>query len=119
MPITPASVFRSLVLLPSLAMLTACASTAGAGTDSSSISEHQSDCATGMQYVHVIVAEPDGAGWVFCSHQGIFYVSVDGEVESVGRVMDFRGRSDAGKDRLVASGHPGPDTDMPTPVGLI
>jgi len=119
MPITPASVFRSLVLLPSLAMLTACAATASDGTDSSSISEQQSAWPTEIQHVHAIVANPDGDGWVLGTHQGIFYVSEDGEVESVGPVMDFMGLSDAGQDRLVASGHPGPDTDMPNPVGLI
>src|SRR5699024_11528196 len=89
MPITPASVFRSLALLPSLAMLTACAATASDGTDSSSISEQQSAWPTEIQHVHAIVANPDGDGWVLGTHQGIFYVSEDGEVESVGPVMDF------------------------------
>ncbi|WP_231972618.1 F510_1955 family glycosylhydrolase [Nocardiopsis alborubida] len=119
MPITPAFVLRPLALLASLAMLTACAATGGDSTDSSSGSEQQGAPPAEIQHVHGIVANSNGDGWILGTHQGIFHVSDDGEVESVGPVVDFMGLSDAGQGRLVASGHPGPDTDMPNPVGLI
>jgi len=114
MPTTPAFALRSASLLLSAAVLTACTS-AGSGASGS----QEYSLAAEVQHVHGIVANPNGDGWILGTHHGVFYVSGAGEVESVGPVLDFMGFSDAGQGRLVASGHPGPDTDMPDPVGLI
>lgn len=115
MSIEPVFVLRSVPLLASAILLTACTS-----SDSDVFGSAQGySLAAEVQHVHGIVANPSGDGLILGTHQGVFYVSGSGEVESVGPVLDFMGFSDAGQGRLVASGHPGPDTDMPDPVGLI
>ncbi|GAB3733898.1 F510_1955 family glycosylhydrolase [Nocardiopsis nanhaiensis] len=120
MPITCLPVLRSACFVLSAVVLTACASTGTDGSDSPPGSmQGEGSTPDEVQHVHGIVAHPDGDGLILGTHHGILHVGQDGEAEPVGPVMDFMGLSDAGPGRLVASGHPGPGTDMPNPVGLI
>lgn len=119
MPTTRSSLLLSTSLVLSGLVLASCGTT---GTQSSApTADPAQDSAplAQVQHVHAIVANPDGEGLILGTHQGILHVTDHGVTESVGPVMDFMGLSDTGQGRLVASGHPGPDTDMPNPVGLI
>ncbi|MBB6171512.1 photosystem II stability/assembly factor-like uncharacterized protein [Nocardiopsis mwathae] len=74
-------------------------------------------------HVHGIVSDPDSGGLLLGTHYGIYRVTGaddDVEAELIGPVMDYMGLAEAGRDRLVASGHPGTGTqDLPNPVGLL
>lgn len=52
------------------------------------------------------------------THDGLFRYEPEGPVR-VGPVIDLMGFTVAGPDHFLASGHPGPGTDLPQPVGLI
>ncbi|GAA3731574.1 hypothetical protein GCM10022402_10360 [Salinactinospora qingdaonensis] len=75
-------------------------------------------------HVHGVAVEPDTGEVLVATHAGLFVVPPPGgdkkaAPEQVGPTIDLMGFAVAGPGRLVASGHPGPGTDMPNPVGLI
>lgn len=72
-----------------------------------------------LGHVHGVVV--DGNGLLFGTHDGVHRVDPHtGESEPVGSSRDdfmgFAGEADA---TLVASGHPGPGSTLPNPVGLL
>ena len=70
-------------------------------------------------HIHGVGVDPDGGTIFLATHDGLFAVDEDGASNRVGPVIDLMGFAVAGAGHFVASGHPGPGTDMPQPVGLI
>jgi hypothetical protein len=72
-----------------------------------------------ISHVHGLVVDADGsvrAG----THDGVRVISTDGVVTAVGPQDDLMGMTGLpGTMRLVSSGHPGPGSPLPNPVGLI
>jgi len=65
------------------------------------------------------VAVNPADGRVFlATHDGLFRYDAAGATR-IGPVIDLMGFTVAGPDHFYASGHPGPGTDLPEPVGLI
>ncbi|WP_432484731.1 F510_1955 family glycosylhydrolase [Kineococcus esterisolvens] len=69
-------------------------------------------------HVHGVGVDPADGLVHLASHDGLFRFEPSGPVR-VGPVIDLMGFSIAGPDHFYASGHPGPGTDLPDPVGLI
>ncbi|WP_156184818.1 F510_1955 family glycosylhydrolase [Allosalinactinospora lopnorensis] len=77
-------------------------------------------------HIHGVGADPDTGEVFVATHAGLFRIHApenatggDAVPEMVGPAIDLMGFSIAGSGRFVASGHPGPGTDLPDPVGLI
>lgn len=72
-----------------------------------------------ISHVHGLVVDADGsvrAG----THDGVRVIGTDGTVTAVGPQDDLMGMTGLpGTMRLVSSGHPGPGSPLPNPVGLI
>ena len=72
-----------------------------------------------LSHIHGVGIDPAGGTLVLATHEGLFEVGRDGGVARVGPVIDLMGFVVAGPGHFFASGHPGPGTDLPQPVGLI
>ncbi|MFC7329062.1 F510_1955 family glycosylhydrolase [Marinactinospora rubrisoli] len=78
-------------------------------------------------HVHGVGADPDTGEVFVATHNGLYRIPAPGAAdgaepaspEKIGPTIDLMGFSIAGPGRFIASGHPGPGTDMPDPVGLI
>jgi hypothetical protein len=72
-----------------------------------------------ITHVHGLAVDDSGmlrAG----THEGVRVVGPDGQVSAVGPENDLMGMTgEPGTLRLVSSGHPGPSSPMPNPLGLI
>ena len=79
---------------------------------------------TAITHVHAITRDTvtgggAGAGTILlATHEGLFHLQ-DGELTQMGPVVDLMGFTVTPEGRYLASGHPGPGTDLPEPVGLI
>lgn len=115
-PISPALRHRRHVLpavaLISMLSLSACSAPSAAPQPTNS----QDDYPTG--HVHGMSVDP-GTDWVLlATHNGLYDVSAS-PAQRIGPVIDLMGYTPGDDGTLYASGHPGPDTDLPNPVGLI
>jgi hypothetical protein len=70
-------------------------------------------------HVHGLAVDPDSQELLLATHNGLFTIDDAGSITSVGPTMDLMGFAVAGPDRYYASGHPGPDGELPNPLGLI
>ena len=74
---------------------------------------------TPIPHIHGAVVDADGsvrAG----THEGIRVITRSGQVRAVGPQDDLMGMTgEPGTARLISSGHPGPGSRFPNPVGLI
>ncbi|WP_236567892.1 MULTISPECIES: F510_1955 family glycosylhydrolase [unclassified Nocardiopsis] len=77
-------------------------------------------------HVHGVAADPGTGEVLVATHDGLFRLPAPeegtgegAEPEKVGPTIDLMGFSVTDTGRLLASGHPGPGTDLPNPVGLI
>ena len=83
-----------------------------------------SSAGTAITHVHAITRDTVAGGGavagtiLLATHEGLFHVQ-DGELIQVGPVVDLMGFTVTPEGRYLASGHPGPGTDLPEPVGLI
>ena len=77
------------------------------------------DSALPFAHVHGVGIDPADGTVLVATHQGLFRIDAEGAAHRVSPVMDLMGFAVAGPDHFVASGHPGPDVDLPQPVGLI
>lgn len=71
-----------------------------------------------FQHVHGLNVDPETGQLLVATHNGLFTVE-DDSVEQIGPVMDLMGFAAGQEGRYYASGHPGPDVDLPNPMGLI
>lgn len=71
-----------------------------------------------ITHIHGVVRDPATGGVVIATHEGAFERR-DGDWYSMGDVIDLMGFTIAPDGTWFASGHPGIDSDLPQPVGLI
>jgi hypothetical protein len=76
------------------------------------------DGALPSAHVHGVAVNPADGAVLLATHDGLFRYE-NGEPARVGPVIDLMGFTVVGPDHFYASGHPGPDVDLPEPVGLI
>lgn len=69
-------------------------------------------------HVHGVAVNPGDGRVYLATHHGLFRYGDTGP-QRVGPVIDLMGFTVAGPDHFYASGHPGPGTDLPDPVGLL
>jgi hypothetical protein len=97
------------------------AATAPSGIATHSDGQHEASPPAGVglpsRHVHDVAVNPADGQVYLASHDGLFRMTA--KPERVGPVIDLMGFTVAGPDHFYASGHPGPGTDMPNPVGLI
>lgn len=70
------------------------------------------------EHVHGVAADPGDGTVLLATHDGLFTVA-DGVSEQVGPSLDLMGFTVAGPGHYFASGHPGPGSDLPQPLGLV
>ena len=68
-------------------------------------------------HVHGIAPTPAG-GIVIGTHGGLYAVGSDGALARVGDSADYMGLAALSSGELLSSGHPGPESDEPNPLGL-
>lgn len=71
-----------------------------------------------ITHIHDIVRDPATGGVVIATHEGAFERR-DGAWHPMGDVIDLMGFTIAPDGTWFASGHPGIESDLPQPVGLI
>ena len=72
-----------------------------------------------ISHVHGLVVGADGSLFAG-THSGVRIIGLDGSVTAVGPRDDLMGMTGRpGTDELISSGHPGPGSSLPNPVGLI
>lgn len=69
-------------------------------------------------HVHGVGVNPADGAVFLATHDGLFRYE-NGEPTRVGPVIDLMGFTIVGPDHFYSSGHPGPDVDLPEPVGLL
>ncbi len=98
------------------------ASSSGAAASSSGAAEGPAGRgAEGLptQHVHGAAFDPGDGALVLATHDGLFRYDGSGSPQRVGPVMDLMGFTVAGPGRYYASGHPGPGSELPQPMGLV
>lgn len=71
-------------------------------------------------HVHGAAFDPGDASLLLATHDGLFrYASPGAPPEQVGPTVDLMGFTVAGPGRFYASGHPGPGSELPAPLGLV
>lgn len=99
-----------------LLLVTGCAAE---GQDAESQEEPTAPSAeSSFAHVHGMAVDPETEQLLVATHNGLFTVE-KGSVEQVGPVNDLMGFAVGGEGSYYASGHPGPGSDLPNPVGLI
>ncbi len=69
-------------------------------------------------HVHGLALDETTGQLLLATHNGLFDVAAD-PIEKLGPTLDLMGFASNGKDLYYASGHPGPEADLPNPMGLI
>lgn len=95
-------------------LLTACSS---AESPPRPGADENSQAALPSEHVHAVAVNPADDQVYLATHDGLF--APESGPERIGPLVDLMGFTVAGPDHFYASGHPGPGTDLPQPVGLI
>lgn len=75
---------------------------------------------TELSHVHGMGVNPADSQLYVATHEGLFVLDENGGVRLVGEGhQDTMGFTIAGDDHFLASGHPAPDEEGPSPLGLI
>jgi hypothetical protein len=69
--------------------------------------------------VHAVTRDPADGHVLLATHDGLFRLAPGAAAVRVGPVIDLMGFTVAGPGHFYASGHPGPGTNLPNPIGLI
>lgn len=69
-------------------------------------------------HVHGLAFDEATEQLLLATHNGLFDVAAD-PIKKISPTIDLMGFAVAGEDLYYASGHPGPGSDLPNPVGLI
>lgn len=69
-------------------------------------------------HIHGMSVDPDTTRILLATHDGLFDVTRS-PAQQIGPTIDLMGFTSTSDGTLYASGHPGPGTDLPDPVGLI
>lgn len=121
---------RTLVAGTALAVvvLAGCSSTGevassgdGAASSSAGAEEPAGSSPEGLpsQHVHGAAFDPGDGALAIATHDGLFRYDGSGDPEQVGPTLDLMGFTVAGPGRYYASGHPGPGSELPQPMGLV
>ncbi|HET7474885.1 MAG TPA: hypothetical protein VFJ97_02555 [Dermatophilaceae bacterium] len=70
-----------------------------------------------ISHVHAVSRDPADGSALFATHEGLFRFD-RGALTELGQGMDLMGFTIAPDGTYYASGHPGPGTDLPQPLGL-
>lgn len=105
-------------------LLSACTTTAStsldtpedASADAPATSASPADYPSG--HIHGMSVDPGTNRILLATHDGLFDVSRS-PAQQIGPTIDLMGFTTTSDGTLYASGHPGPGTDLPDPVGLI
>ncbi len=118
--VTALRAHRGRALLTGLVVVLATGSCSSAPSDEVPAAEDAAAPLGGLEggHVHSLAVNPADEVVLAATHDGLFELRDDGAV-LVGPVIDLMGFAVVGPDHFRASGHPGPGTDMPNPVGLI
>lgn len=94
--------------------------TGSGGDEEPPVAGAPSGAASGA-HVHGLGVAPAGDGVLIATHNGLYRAAGDGSapVQVSAEQQDFMGFAVAGRDRLLASGHPAEGQDLPGVVGLI
>ena len=99
-------------------MLSACTTASSGEAAGSPPAPHLLTDSPGFNHVHGVAGEAGSDAVLVAAHNGLFRLSADGDVQ-VGPTIDLMGFAMAAPGWFLASGHPGPDVDLPSSVGLI
>ncbi|WP_026543749.1 F510_1955 family glycosylhydrolase [Arthrobacter sp. 35/47] len=69
-------------------------------------------------HVHGLSFEESSQRVLLASHEGLFDVT-DEPIEKISPTLDLMGFAASSPDLYYASGHPGPGSDLPNPLGLV
>lgn len=101
-----------------LFMATACGQQGAAQSDESPHSEGSSAGENPFGHVHGLAFDENTEQLLLATHNGLFDVAAD-PIVKISPTIDLMGFAVAGEKQYYASGHPGPGSDLPNPVGLI
>ena len=105
-------------VVATLLALTGCSSGAvETGTSSTPDSTDPTEAVFG--HVHAVLTEPGSAQIRLATHLGLFVVDPQEGISRIGPAMDLMAMTEDGPGRLLASGHPGLQSDLPEPAGLL
>ncbi|KYH45573.1 F510_1955 family glycosylhydrolase [Branchiibius sp. NY16-3462-2] len=71
-----------------------------------------------ITHIHAVARHPRTGDLLLATHEGLFR-QIDGQLRQTGPVIDLMSFAVASDGTFYASGHPGTETDLPQPVGLI
>jgi photosystem II stability/assembly factor-like uncharacterized protein len=120
--LTPASRWSRTAISALVAVL-ALSLTACTGADSTANPATATDETTATAgyptgHIHGMSVDPGTNRILLATHDGLFDVS-SSPAQQIGPTIDLMGFTTTTDGTLYASGHPGPGTDLPDPVGLI
>lgn len=98
----------------------ACQSQTGSTPTPTTSATATAKLSTELDHIHGAVVDIADGTILTGTHSGVWRISPDGAVERVGTAEDdFMGLTIARADSWLASGHPGPSSASPNPLGLV
>ncbi len=104
--------------LAAIAALTLLATAACSGSTPGTTSPAAAAPDTPITHIHAVARDRQTGTLLLATHQGLFRLEA-GTLQTHGPVIDLMSFSVGPDGTYYASGHPGPRTDLPQPVGLI
>lgn len=112
-------IITAVALLATAAVAAACSNTAPTtSADTAAQSPAAASPTLTVSHIHAALREPKTGNLLAATHEGLYERGAVGW-QLRGPVIDLMGFAIAADGSFYASGHPGPGTDLPQPVGLI